>query len=379
MTTKVVSTGTKTAITSIDTPASARLGDSIIVDAHIKNLTSNYLNIAATGTYDSTALSFQFDYLNVAPGETVIFRAVFTMPNKSVTIRIVTWWWDGSQWVQDDSGSVNISLISTAAWERLDSKYITINPSTPPPSKVWDRLDSKMLTITPLPPPNVWERLDSKSVTITPQQPSNVWDRLDSKSITISPLEAGGWDKLASTSPVKIFNMDAGIIPPYFKLVMDTTYPEAKTYTGDAQRAFMGFTFAIDLSNFPGANWFIDKGFEIAISNKIKEQGLIPLSMKLYESGRWYIVVAEAGQAPAAYVPLIQVGWTVLVVAALVVIGIALLTVALFKVINFIIKAPGAAIGIGLIIAGVAGVALVGYALSKGTSVKSGITGNVRR
>ena len=60
--------------------------------------------------FDSTSIPFQFDYLLVSPGQTVIFRGWFTMPSKNVKVTAWGWYWTGTEWVLDDTISKNISL-----------------------------------------------------------------------------------------------------------------------------------------------------------------------------------------------------------------------------------------------------------------------------
>lgn len=97
-------------IVEVVAPASAAAGDTVIVDVKVKNLgvTNNY--IAVTGNYDSTWLPFQFDYLNVAPQETVVFRGAFTMPSRKVKVTLWSWYWDGRQWVLEATAHIDIDL-----------------------------------------------------------------------------------------------------------------------------------------------------------------------------------------------------------------------------------------------------------------------------
>ena len=97
-------------IIKMDAPASAAVGDTVIIDVSVKNISSNNWNIAVTAGYESTSLSFQFDYLLVLPGETVVFRGWFTMPSKNVKVTAWSWYWDGSQWVQDDLITKDIAV-----------------------------------------------------------------------------------------------------------------------------------------------------------------------------------------------------------------------------------------------------------------------------
>lgn len=97
-------------IIKIDAPASAPEAQTVIVDVSVKNISSIDEYIAVTGVYDSTSLAWQFDYLLVSPGQTVIMRGNFTMPSSKVRVKVWSWYWDGSTWVQDDSGYVDIAL-----------------------------------------------------------------------------------------------------------------------------------------------------------------------------------------------------------------------------------------------------------------------------
>jgi hypothetical protein len=97
-------------ITKIEAPSSAIEGAVVIVDVSVKNIASSDQYLAVTAVFDSTVIPFQFDYLLVSPGQTVIFRGTFTMPSKSVTITAWSWYWDGSDWVQDDRYEKQISL-----------------------------------------------------------------------------------------------------------------------------------------------------------------------------------------------------------------------------------------------------------------------------
>ncbi|MBC8477632.1 MAG: hypothetical protein H8D49_04740 [Dehalococcoidia bacterium] len=97
-------------IIKVDAPSSAIDGATVIVDVSVKNIGTSDQNLAVTAVFDSTSFPFQFDYLLVSPGQTVIFRGSFTMPLKNVTITVWSWYWDGSEWVQDDLYEKQISL-----------------------------------------------------------------------------------------------------------------------------------------------------------------------------------------------------------------------------------------------------------------------------
>ena len=97
-------------ITKIDATSTASEGDVVTVDVSVKNISVTDQYLTVTAKFDSTVIPFQFDYLLLSPGQTVIFRGSFTMPSKSVTITAWSWYWDGSDWVQDDHYEKQISL-----------------------------------------------------------------------------------------------------------------------------------------------------------------------------------------------------------------------------------------------------------------------------
>jgi len=97
-------------IIAINAPASAATGDTVIVDVSVKNIGSTDWNIAVTAGYDSTSVPFQFDYLLVSPGQTVIFRGWFTMPSKNVKVTAWSWYWDGNNWVQEEQMTKDIAV-----------------------------------------------------------------------------------------------------------------------------------------------------------------------------------------------------------------------------------------------------------------------------
>jgi hypothetical protein len=97
-------------IIAIAAPSSSPAGEQVIVDVSVKNISGSDQYIAVTAVYNSTSFPFQFDYLLVSPGQTVIFRGVFTMPSENVRVTAWSWSWDGSQWVQDDQMTKDIAL-----------------------------------------------------------------------------------------------------------------------------------------------------------------------------------------------------------------------------------------------------------------------------
>ncbi len=96
-------------ILSIAGPSSAAEGEQVILDVTVKNLSAVQQYIAVTAQMPDW-IPFQFDYLLVDPGQSVVFRGWFTMPANSVTVTAWSWTWDGSQWVQEDQATKSISL-----------------------------------------------------------------------------------------------------------------------------------------------------------------------------------------------------------------------------------------------------------------------------
>lgn len=106
-------------ITKVEAPVDAVSGETVIVDVHTKNIATTDRYIAVTGVYDSTALFWQFDYLLLIPGQTVVMRGSFIMPSKSVEVKVWAFYWDGSQWIFDDEAVVDIGLRTMVVEFRL--------------------------------------------------------------------------------------------------------------------------------------------------------------------------------------------------------------------------------------------------------------------
>lgn len=175
-------------------------------------------------------------------------------------------------------------------------------------------------------------------------------------------------DGLPSTVPTP------GGIPADYKLVQSLAYPDGKSYSGPAERCYATFTFLP--SNWPGANWFINSLIVKRIAEKLSASGARPLTLKLYEKGFDYIMVIEAAKpSVGSAVGFIQIGWSVLLLAAFVLAALIVVFFTVKSVEEFFYKAPAAATTAGLIALGLAGMFVVGLAISKGTSVKGAITG----
>ena len=98
-------------ITKIDTPSSVQAGEYVIVDVSLKNTSDSDEYLSVTAVFDSTSITFQFDYLIVAPGQTLAFRGWFVMPSKDVRITAYSHYWDGSSWIQDDRMTKDIDVV----------------------------------------------------------------------------------------------------------------------------------------------------------------------------------------------------------------------------------------------------------------------------
>jgi hypothetical protein len=98
-------------ITKIDAPSSVQAGEQVIVDVSLKNTGDSDRYLSVTAVFDSTSIPFQFDYLLVAPSQTVVFRGWFVMPSKSVKVTAYSRYWDGSSWIQDDRTTKDIDVV----------------------------------------------------------------------------------------------------------------------------------------------------------------------------------------------------------------------------------------------------------------------------
>ncbi len=97
-------------IIAIAAPSSVSAGEQVTVDVSVKNISGSDQYVAVTAVYNSTSFPFQFDYLLVSPSQTVVFRGVFSMPSNNVRVTAWSWYWDGSQWVQDDQMTKDIAV-----------------------------------------------------------------------------------------------------------------------------------------------------------------------------------------------------------------------------------------------------------------------------
>lgn len=345
----MVEKGAWTEIVSISAPSSAASGSQVTIGVQVKNLASYGIYLALTGVFDSTTLSLTPDYAGVNARATSSFSGSFTMPSKNVTVTIYSFYWTGTQWYLDDQKSVSISFQAAppTGWNKVGEASLSISPTTAPPTG-WTKLGEASLVITPSAVTPTWTKLGEASLTITPAVVSPTgWSKLGEASLTIQP----GFE-----------------IPADYNLVDQKVYDDGKTYNGPAERCVASFSFLP--TNFPGTKWFIDHLFADHIADKVKEQGEKPLTYKLYEKGTSYFIVIEATKTTAAATYVRHpFPWAAVIIAALVLAIVIVITVAIIKTEDFIYKAPGAAATItkwGLIALGIAGVVVVGIAISKG-------------
>ena len=97
-------------IVNVIAPINAPPGEQVIVDVRVKNVGYSSRSVSVTGSTDTVSLQWQFDYLTLLPGETVVFRGWFTMPAENVRVNIWSWYWDETQWIYDDTAFVDMAL-----------------------------------------------------------------------------------------------------------------------------------------------------------------------------------------------------------------------------------------------------------------------------
>jgi protein-S-isoprenylcysteine O-methyltransferase Ste14 len=97
--------------------------------------------------------------------------------------------------------------------------------------------------------------------------------------------------------------------------------------------------------------------------------------MKLYENGTAYFLVMETTNKPTAYRAIAPAIIAAIIIAALVLAIVITIAVTVHIVTDFAYRAPGTAISLGLILLGIAGAGVIGFAIYKGTSVRQAVTG----
>lgn len=195
------------------------------------------------------------------------------------------------------------------------------------------------------------------------------------KLAAVAPMQAR---PSVATKPMAQISSD---IPSTATMEYSNDYAAAGSYSGNAEQAIAKVTV-----NLP------DQLFNTAIeaqslynqyAQQIVEQGEQPINIQVWVdraptfSTDFYVVMTTTVTQPTSRaVPLAPIVW-VAIIAALVVIAF-IIAVAAYSIVHtedFIVKAPGAAIGLGIIALGVASVALIGLAIWRGTSIKQAVTG----
>ena len=177
-----------------------------------------------------------------------------------------------------------------------------------------------------------------------------------------------------------IANVGAFTIPPDFKKVLDTVYPDGKTYNGPAEQVIAEFKLTPE--QIPGTRWWAEKVMVDKMASEVEAQGSKMLTLKVYENTvptLWteYILVVEATKPSVPAVAVASpLAWNIIIIAALAIVGIIIFYFFfLHPVLEFIYKAPGAAAGVGFFILAAGVLAVIGIAASKGTSIKKAVTG----
>lgn len=105
-----IGVGTYTDIVAIYGPAEAAYGETVNIQVVAKNLYTTGIYIAVTGQRDGVDMTFSPSYATVDPGKTYTFSASFSMPNKDIRLDVWTFYWTGTEWVEDDHEYVVIKL-----------------------------------------------------------------------------------------------------------------------------------------------------------------------------------------------------------------------------------------------------------------------------
>jgi hypothetical protein len=105
-----VAAGIITAITAVRAPAQAPASQQVTIEVDIVNITDSRNYLAATAQDAGVSFSVSPGYALVDAWAKYTSLITFTMPSRNLRVNIYSWWWDGSKWVADDSGYVDIAL-----------------------------------------------------------------------------------------------------------------------------------------------------------------------------------------------------------------------------------------------------------------------------
>ena len=102
--------GAWTSIVSIIAPAEATPGQLVNVEVRVKNIGNFGFYIAVTAQQDGVDIAITPDYAGVDPGAIYSFYGSFTMPNKGVRVNAWSFYWTGTEWIQDDYDYKDIAV-----------------------------------------------------------------------------------------------------------------------------------------------------------------------------------------------------------------------------------------------------------------------------
>ena len=361
---------------SINAPLNAVAQSTVNFTVVVQNISSQSISVQLTAKFSSNTIDVDATIDNpivtLAAGQQQTFTGSLVMPNVSGTLVIDTAVENISGiYVQDQETVGYLSLISGVV------PTLTINPTT---VMQGDALTFSFTGFAPLTDVNITVVTNPNDyITVTSDKSGN-----GNGSIVIN--DAPGPYTLRATDTTGLQGSDADFtvttkvftIPSDYKIVQQTDYAAKKTYSGNAQRCIATFSFLP--ANWPGINWFIKETFDKKIEDEITAKGEQPLDMTLYESpdGFDYILIMEATlTTSAAFNGAVAQGpflpWEI--IGGLIVVGLIILFFTIKEITEFVIKAPAAALGTGLLVVGGLAIVVVGIAIFKGTSVKQAITG----
>ena len=91
-------------------PDMASPGDTVPVSVNVQNIYTATIWIAVTAVVDGVDINFTPANELVDPGWIQLFSGSFTMPNKNVTLTIWSWYFDGMDFIHDDTEIKTVSL-----------------------------------------------------------------------------------------------------------------------------------------------------------------------------------------------------------------------------------------------------------------------------
>ncbi len=279
--------------------------------------------------------------------------------------------------------NVQVAVSQVTGWQKLQT---TNTPVAVAPLGGWQKLATlnQNITVKPL---AGWEKLQATQVNIGVQSLAG-WRKMDTENAQVAVSETEGWKKLQDTTvnvgiteiggwyklDTKDLATKAGFeIPEGYNLVLDQTTDAGKKYSGPAQRSVSSWNFLP--AAFPGVMWFTKTLFLNKLAGEVEKQGQQLLTMKLYENGTAYFLVMETTNTTTAYRALAQAAIAAIIIAALILAIVITLAITVHMVTDFAYETPGTAISLGLILLGIAGAGVLGFAIYKGTSVKEAVTG----